>query len=281
MARTLKRFSIHCISFHHLKSTIFINVCSAAQILGVHTQRGFGHASLFLRKQTLYDQGASQSLFTPGSAHTDELALGLPVFMDSGGFAALFQGARLEPTGSTVDLVHPDQEGNERTLSPGEVLEFQERHADVGFTLDFPIPQGMDPAEADTRRRATITNARWAIENRRSRTLKLFASLQGLDPAGYGAAAAELAPLPFDGFAIGGLVPRAQDEDLILEILGAIRAAIGEDRPLHAFGMGKPEMVSRLFREGVTSVDSSSYVKAAASGISWAGRPPVSGPKRP
>lgn len=204
--------------------------------------------------------------------------LGLPIFMDSGGFAALFQGARLVSTGGAVNLEYPDREGVEQSLSPGAVLAFQEQHADVAFSLDFPIPMGMAEAESEARHRASILNARWAIENRRSRTMKLFASLQGWDPDSYGAAATELAALPFDGFAIGGLVPRAKDEDLVLGIVRAVRAAVGEDRPIHAFGMGRPEMVTKLFQAGVASVDSSSYVKAAADGISWFGRPPLQDP---
>jgi hypothetical protein len=51
-------------------------------------------------------------------------------------------------------------------------------------------------------------------------------------------------------------------------MIKGIREVIG-DRPLHIFGLGKPETISRLFQLGVDSVDSSSYVKLAAERKSW------------
>lgn len=47
-----------------------------------------------------------------------------------------------------------------------------------------------------------------------------------------------------------------------------MRNQIG-DRPLHVFGIGKPELIARLFQLGVDSVDSSSYVRLAAEGRIW------------
>jgi helicase len=72
----------------------------------------------------------------------------------------------------------------------------------------------------------------------------------------------------FDGFAIGGLVPRAQDSELIVSIVEAVRT-VTEERPLHVFGLGKPDLLPALYDAGVTSVDSSSYVQYAASGKLW------------
>jgi helicase len=42
-----------------------------------------------------------------------------------------------------------------------------------------------------------------------------------------------------------------------------------DDRPLHVFGLGKPETTAKLFEMGVDSVDSSSYVRLAADGRLW------------
>jgi len=55
---------------------------------------------------------------------------------------------------------------------------------------------------------------------------------------------------------------------LVLAIVEAVREEIG-DLPLHVFGLGKPAMVKELYRVGVDSVDSSSYVKYAADGKLW------------
>jgi tRNA-guanine family transglycosylase len=192
----------------------------------------------------------------------------LPLLVDSGGFAALFQGARVVEEHGLGVLEVPAHEGIER-LHPAEVLDFQETHADLAFTLDFPIPPQTDPAEAARRQELTIANALWALNNRRRGAgLPLFACIQAWDEKSAGRCASALAAHSFSGFAIGGLVPRARDIQLIEGMIEAVQGEIG-DRPLHVFGLGKPELVSRLFDLGVDSVDSSSYVKLAADGRLW------------
>jgi tRNA-guanine family transglycosylase len=191
----------------------------------------------------------------------------LPVLIDSGGFAALFEGSRiLEENGLGILETHLGEK-SER-LSPMDVLEFQEEHADVAFTLDFPIPPGMDHDEARKRQRLSIANAIWAIRNRRRKEMRLYACIQSWDAASATTCAAELAKYPFDGFAIGGLVPRARNWELIESIVSAVLVEI-DGRPLHVFGLGKPETTNALFEMGVDSVDSSSYVKLAVDGKKW------------
>jgi queuine/archaeosine tRNA-ribosyltransferase len=72
----------------------------------------------------------------------------------------------------------------------------------------------------------------------------------------------------FSGFAIGGLVPRAPDIQLVEGMIEAVQGEIG-DRSLHIFGLGKPDLVSRLFELGLNSLDSSSYVNLASDGRLW------------
>lgn len=190
--------------------------------------------------------------------------LGLPLLVDSGGFAALFQGSRiLEERGLGVLEINRKEETE--LLHPKDILEFQEQVADVAFSLDFPIPPGLDPAEAELRQQLTIANAIWAIRNRRRRDLPLYAGIQAWDADSARRCAQAYKDQPFEGIAIGGLVPRCHDMDLTLGIVKAVRAEIG-DRPLHVFGIGNPTKVAALFAAGVDTVDSSSYVQAAASG---------------
>jgi queuine/archaeosine tRNA-ribosyltransferase len=192
----------------------------------------------------------------------------LPVLIDSGGFAALFEGSVLEEEHGLGVLVIPGDEGHSERVEPKEVLEFQEQKADVAFTLDFPIPPGLAEADAKRRQALTIANALWAIENRRRRDLPLYACVQGWDIDSYRACAASYIGLDFDGIAIGGLVPRISDLQTALGIVDAVRAFV-PDKPLHVFGLGKPAIVDVLFERGVQSVDSSSYVKLAADGRFW------------
>jgi queuine/archaeosine tRNA-ribosyltransferase len=195
-----------------------------------------------------------------------------PLLIDSGGFASLFQNARIDIVGGLGVLEISSDEGAE-TLHPRDVLEFQEQHADVAFTLDFPIPPPMDLREARRRRKLTVANACWALENRRRRDMLLYACVQGWDVESYRFCATQYATLGFDGVAIGGLVPRMSNIENVFKIVDTVRTVL-PDKPLHVFGIGKPGVVEALFQRGIQSVDSSSYVKLAADGRLW-GQPTV------
>lgn len=201
-----------------------------------------------------------------------KVPLRLPLFIDSGGFASLFSDSRIVEERGLGVLEVSTPEGMERT-HPRDVLDLQERLADVAFTLDFPIPPGMEEIEARRRLHLTVANAHWALANRRRRDLLLFACLQAWDTESARESARACANASFDGYAIGGLVPRCRHRKLVLDIVSAVRNEIG-DRPLHVFGLGRPDFVEDLFTAGVDSVDSSSYVQLAADGRLW-GRPDV------
>jgi helicase len=189
------------------------------------------------------------------------------MLVDSGGFASLFERARVvEINGLGAIEINVEEEVDR--IEPREVLEFQERVADVAFTLDFPIPPGMEREEAERRLDLTIRNALWAAENRRRRDLPLYAVVQGLELEDYVRCADAFRTVRFDGIAIGGLVPRIRNERLIFDLISAVRA-VQPMLPLHVFGLGKPSLVARLFKAGVDSVDSSAYVKLAAEGKIW------------
>lgn len=196
--------------------------------------------------------------------------INLPLLLDSGGFACLFDGAKIEKRGpiSVLKVPSRDKEGETEVIHPRKVLELQEEIADVAFTLDFPSPPGLSKRQSERRRRLTIDNAIWAAQNRRNREMKLYGCIQAWDAESAGKSAREYVSVGFDGIAIGGLVPRARDAGLVDSIVSAVREEI-PDLPLHCFGLGKPETVTRLFELGVDSVDSSSYVKSAANGESW------------
>jgi len=175
----------------------------------------------------------------------------LPLLVDSGGFVSLFAGARVVHSGE-LGTIEIERNSDKETIHPWDVLELQEKVADVAFTLDFPIRPGTDTNEAHRRLELTISNAHWALANRRRKDLPLFACVQAWNTASARECARAYADEPFDGVAIGGLVPRAHDPALVLAIVEAVREEIG-DRPLHAFGLGKPELVSTLFGAGVDS----------------------------
>lgn len=184
----------------------------------------------------------------------------MPMFIDSGGFASLFEGSEVIDHGRYASIKTKEDE----EIHPLRVLEFQENNADLAATLDFIIPPGMDKAEAKRRQKLTIKNAYYALEEKRDKELVLYASLQCWDKRSARSCAREYAKAGFDGIAIGGLVPRVRDTEYIKKIVSAVREE-APDLPIHVFGIGKPEVLKMLWEMGVDSSDSSSYVREALS----------------
>lgn len=191
---------------------------------------------------------------------------GVPLFIDSGGFALLFDGSRVAKHNGAFTII--TQSGD--LIAPEQVLERQMRHAEIGATLDFPIPPGCDSKRERNRRfKATLVNAEWALRNNRRSDLLIYASLQCWDADSAREAARTYAQMrqcdrTFAGIAIGGLVPRLRDPEYVRTVIEAVRAEWSG--PIHVFGVGSPSMIRNCLDWGADSTDSSSYVKYAANG---------------
>lgn len=190
----------------------------------------------------------------------------IPLFIDSGGFALLFEGAKVIKHGGVFAIA---TQSGER-ITPEQVLERQMRHAEIGATLDFPIPPACESKRERNRRfKATLTNAEWALQNNRRPDLLLYASLQCWDEGSAREATRHIAKINhhnrrFAGIAIGGMVPRLRDPDYVRNIIETVRAEWSG--PIHVFGVGSPTMVRNCLEWGANSTDSSSYVQYAANG---------------
>lgn len=182
-----------------------------------------------------------------------------PTFIDSGGFASLFEGSEIIDLGDRSGIRTKDG----TITDPNEVLELQQNMADIGATLDFIISPNADVEEKQLHQDLTIRNAIWSVD-RSGSDFHLFASLQAWDSDSAKRITDTVAPYPFAGFALGGMVPRVRTPQIIFDVVSAIRE-IDPDRPLHVFGMGNPHLTKALYDYGVDSTDSSSYVKYAAS----------------
>ena len=178
-------------------------------------------------------------------------------FVDSGGFASMFQGARWEDLGDRYGI----RTSEDQLLDPLDVLNFQCDHAQIGATLDFIIPPDATEDEAASRQDMTERNALWALHHLAG-DLRLFASIQAWDADSAESLTEKLAEHPFAGFALGGMVPRLKQPETISDIVSGIRR-VDTQRPLHVFGIGTPTLVKALFDHGVDSVDSSSFVRSA------------------
>ncbi len=183
----------------------------------------------------------------------------MPIFIDSGGFAGLFEGAEIIDHGEYACI--KTREGAE--ISPLDVLHFQIQHADIGATLDFIIPPGLDRCECERRKALTVRNALYAQKHNIAGRLVLFASLQCWEEKSARECAAIYAGAGFEGIAIGGMVPRARDREYIKNTVRAVREE-APDCIIHVFGCGNVELIPELIEAGADSFDSSSYVRGAA-----------------
>lgn len=182
----------------------------------------------------------------------------MPVFIDSGGFAGLFEGAEIVDRGEFACI---RTRGGEE-LNPLDVLHFQIQYADIGATLDCMIPPGLEEAACRRRQELTIRNALYAQQHNIAGHLALYASLQCWDEASARYCARIYADAGFDGIAIGGMVPRAGDPEYIKNTVRAVREE-APDCAIHVFGCGNIELIPEFIAAGADSFDSSSYVRGA------------------
>ena len=185
----------------------------------------------------------------------------MPIFVDSGGFAGLFEGSEFIDYGDHASI--KTKEGDE--IKPLEVLRFQEKNADLGATLDFIIPPKTELKEAQRRFELTLKNAAYALAHlsqAASDGLFLYASLQCWDAASARHAAKTYLSMGFKGIALGGMVPHARDVDYLKTIISTVRKATPKVL-IHVFGIGNPDILPTLIKAGADSFDSSNYVRTA------------------
>ncbi|GEM50129.1 hypothetical protein [Deinococcus cellulosilyticus] len=190
----------------------------------------------------------------------------LTLWIDSGGYATHRPIARVLPMKDRAGFTVAGE-----VLTPEKVLAFQERHADVGFTLDFILVPDLGTAECTRRYDWTIQNALWAQQHRTNMRMQLYASVQALCPTTAREAARIYRQQGMDGIGVGGLVPRIRDWKALTRILEAVLEEAG-NTPVHAFGLGTPALLKLLQKMGVSSSDSSSYVQWAGFQKNWKGR---------
>lgn len=222
-------------------------------------------------------------------------ALDAPVFVDSGGFKLM----NSETFGDA-----PQEGGRENEwglyTNPESILGLQVDYgADIIATLDYPIPPKLKEAEKQDRMERSIESAvrclqllespeelqsNGSIDDRTIERLQrikregndpgVFVAIHGYDYETINWYVAEFlnrieqedVSQPFQGFAVGSLVPFRTQHDLLVDIIQGAKDAIPESRTdeiaLHVFGVGG-KLAPLLGLLGVDSYDSSSHVQAA------------------
>lgn len=184
-----------------------------------------------------------------------------PVAMDSGGYQVFSLAGlrRVDDRGVTFRSPH---DGGTVELTPERVVDFQERvGVDAAMVLDECPPWPVDREAAAEALRRTQLWARRSLD-RWSAAAGAGAGAAGLFGIVQGSffedlrrrAAEDLAGLPFDGYAIGG-VSVGEERELGRRAMSWVAPALPEDRPRYLMGLGTPEDIVHAVGQGVDLFD--------------------------
>jgi len=178
-----------------------------------------------------------------------------PILTDSGGFQVLSL-AEIRSIDDDGVSFRSHLDGALLRLTPEEAVRIQEAlGADVAMALD-ECPPGDAPREALERamRRTTL----WAKRCLAARTRAdqaLFGIVQGgADLALRRAHLDEIAAMPFDGFALGGLAV-GEGTQAMRETVEAVAPMLPADRPRYLMGVGTPDDLSAAVAAGIDLFD--------------------------
>jgi queuine tRNA-ribosyltransferase len=178
-----------------------------------------------------------------------------PILTDSGGYQVFSLGAmrKISEEGACFQS-HLD--GSTHLLTPEKTVEIQEAlGSDIAMALDECIPHD---ASRKYVRDSTERTIRWAERCQRGRRRKdqmMFGIIQGgmfEDLRRW--CAEEMASMPFEGFAVGGLGV-GEGEELLRSVSAFTAALLPEERPRYLMGVGRPEDIVAAVRAGFDMFD--------------------------
>jgi queuine tRNA-ribosyltransferase len=197
-----------------------------------------------------------------------------PILTDSGGYQIFSLGAmrQISEEGARFQS-HLD--GSSHLLTPEKVVRLQESlGSDIAMVLDECIPHD---ATREYVRSSTERTIRWAIRSLKAREKNdymMFGIIQGgLHEDLRQGCVEEMAPLSFDGFAVGGLGV-GEGERLLRTIGGFTAGLLPAERPRYLMGVGRPEDILDSVRAGFDMFDCVIPTRNARNGtlFTWQGK---------
>ncbi|MBM4398460.1 MAG: tRNA guanosine(34) transglycosylase Tgt, partial [Deltaproteobacteria bacterium] len=189
------------------------------------------------------------------------------ILTDSGGFQ-VYSLAKLRKLTEAGVSFRSHVDGALFELTPERAIAIQEAlGSDIAMVLDVCPPSR---AGTDEVARAVELSARWAercVAARRRADQAVFGIVQGgLDLGLRAAHAAALAPMPFEGFAIGGLSVGEPPEQM-WPVAAATAAMLPVGRPRYLMGVGMPLDLVRCVMGGVDMFDCVFPTRCARNGL--------------
>ncbi len=164
-----------------------------------------------------------------------------PILTDSGGYQVFSLGAlrKISEEGARFQS-HLD--GSSHLLTPESAVSIQEAlGSDIAMVLDECIPHDASRSYASASTQRTIRWAERCLKARTQKDQQMFGIIQG---GLFGDlrkwCVQEMTPMPFDGFAVGGLGVGEGEEQL--HSIGALTVdLLPKERPRYLMGVGRPE----------------------------------------
>jgi queuine tRNA-ribosyltransferase len=198
-----------------------------------------------------------------------------PVLTDSGGFQVFSLRDTildLDDDGVTFRSVY---DGSIERFTPEGVAEIQRRlGSDIAMCLDVCPPADVPRRELE---RAVELTSRWAQRQigapRADGQLRFGISQGGADAELRRRSLDEIAALPFDGYALGGLAVGESREEM-LDCVAWAAPALVADKPRYFMGIGDPEGILEVVARGIDMFDCVLPTRTARTGsaLTWGGR---------
>jgi queuine tRNA-ribosyltransferase len=191
------------------------------------------------------------------------------ILTDSGGFQVFSLNSLRRVDEDGVEFrSHVD--GSRHYFRPEDVVSLQETFGvDVAMVLDECVAAD---AGAGAVAKAVERTTRWARRSQAARRRDdqlVFAIVQGgMDFALRERSAADLVPLGFDGYAVGGLSV-GEERGLTLRVARHTVALLPEDRPRYLMGVGTPEELVRFVAMGFDLFDCVLPTRNARNGMAF------------
>jgi queuine tRNA-ribosyltransferase len=178
-----------------------------------------------------------------------------PILTDSGGYQ-VFSLAAMRKICEDGVYFQSHIDGSHHLLTPEKTVQIQERlGSDIAMVLDECIPHDATPNYVRTSTERTIRWAQRCLSARQKKDQLIFGIIQGgIDEELRRFCASEMARMPFEGFAVGGL--GVGEGETLLHAIGAFTAELlPEDRPRYLMGVGRPEDIIKAVGAGYDMFD--------------------------
>jgi queuine tRNA-ribosyltransferase len=198
-----------------------------------------------------------------------------PILTDSGGFQVFSLRdtiLALDHEGVTFRSVY---DGSKARFTPESTAEIQRRlGSDIAMCLDVCLPA---PASRDELKRAVRFTTSWARRQaeapRADGQLRFGITQGGTDQELRRQSLEEIAALPFDGLALGGLAVGESREEM-LDCVEWAAPALAPDKPRYFMGIGDPAGILEVVGRGIDLFDCVLPTRTARTGsaLTWSGR---------